>query len=188
MHSSLEHVAVVRSQGASVHSLADLGPRVDPEATARLDGYRAGRTEGFAAGHADGQALAERAVLDALEGLRSAAADLEARSADAAQDLASFAMHLAVELAEAIVGGDLSLLETGEDVILRALSLRRAGETVRIRVHPAHPLLAIGTTRPDVEVVADPDVAPDQAFAEIGEGLADLSIATAVTRVREVLA
>lgn len=188
MHSSLEHVAIVRPQGASVHTLADHGPQVDPEATARLEGYRAGRAEGFAAGHADGQRLAERAVLDALEGLRSAAAHLESRSAEAAGDLASMAMHLAVELAEAMVGGDLSLLESGEDVVLRALALRRVGETVRIRVGPEHPLLAIGSTRPDVEVVADPDVGPDQAVAEIGEGLADLSLSTAVARVREVLA
>ena len=188
MRSSLDHLAVVRPAGEA-HAVvaADLGPLVDTDAAARLDGYRAGRAEGFAVGREEGEALAERAIVTALDGLATAAAQLEARSADAAKDLASIAMHLAIELAEAIAGGDLTLLESGEDVVIRALGLRRAGETVRIRVHPDHPVLAIGTSRPDVELIADPDLAPAQALAEVGEGLADLSIESAVQRIRGVL-
>lgn len=188
MRSSLDHLAVVRP-AAEAHAVvpADLGPLVDSDAAARLDGYRAGRAEGFAVGREEGEALAERAMATALDGLVAAASQLETRAADAAKDLASLAMHLAIELAEAIAGGDLSLLESGEDVVIRALGLRRAGETVRVRVHPDHPVLTIGTTRPDVELIADPDLSPAQAMAEIGEGLADLSVEAAIQRVRGVL-
>ena len=191
MHSSpsptIGRKGAVVSATAAVVPLSEIGPQHDQHATERLDGYRVGRDEGFAAGHAEGLEAAQLATARLLEGLRDAVVQVE-NARDVAEDrIASLAVALAAELAEAIVGGDVGLLETGEDVINRAFGLRRPGETVRIRVHPDHPAHQL-PERTGLELVADAELGPTDALAEIGEGLADLSIDAAIERIRSVLA
>ncbi len=189
MHSSPSPVrmgAVVSAAAASL-PLSELGPTRDTDASERLDGFRAGREEGFAAGRAEGLEAARVAMSGLLDGLRAAVLQVENASEVAEDRIAALAVALAAELAETIVGGDLSLLETGEDLIVRALGLRRPGEQVRIRVHPGHPALTDLPERPGLELIPDPELGPTDALAEIGEGVADLSIDAALERVRSAL-
>lgn len=180
-------MGAVVSTPADVVPLSEIGPTHDHEATQRLDGFRVGREEGFAAGHAEGLANAQAAMVSLIDGLQAAVRKVEDASEVAEERVAALAIALAAELAEAIIGGDVSLRETGEDVIVRALGLRRSGEEVRIRLHPDHPAHDL-SERPGLELVADAELAPTEAFAEIGEGLADLSIDAALDRVRSALA
>ena len=183
-----ERMGAVLSAGATALPLIELGPNGDERAAQRLEGFRAGREEGFATGHAEGLDIAKRSIAAALEGLHTTVLQVENAGAVIEDRIASISVALAVELAEAIVGGDLSLLETGEDVVVRALALRRPGEQVRIRVHPDHRALENPPNRVDLELVADPELGPNDAFAELGEGLSNLSIDAAIARIREVLA
>jgi flagellar biosynthesis/type III secretory pathway protein FliH len=180
-------MGAVVSATAAVVPLSEIGPRRDQDATDRLDGYRIGRDEGFQAGYADGLERAQQSMAEMLDGLHAAVVQVEHEREVAEDRISALAIALAAELAEAIVGGDLSLLETGEDVLSRAFGLRRAGERVRIRLHPQHPAHDL-PERHGVELAADPELGPNEAFAEIGEGLADLSIDAAIERVRSALA
>lgn len=177
----------VVSASATVVPLSEIGPTHDHDATERLDGFRVGRDEGFAVGHAEGIEAAHIAMAGLLDGLRAAVLQVENASEVAEDRVAALAVALAAELAEAIVGGDLALQQTGEDLIVRAFGLRRPGEQVRIRLHPDHPAHQL-PERPGVELVADLELRPSDAFAEIGEGLADLSIESALERVKAALA
>ena len=179
-------MGAVVSAPASVIPLSELGPKTDQDASERLDGFRRGRDEGYAAGYAEGCEAAQTAMGHLLDGLRAAVLQIENASEVAEDRVAALAVALAAELAETIVGGDLSLLETGEDLIVRAFGLRRPGEQVRVRLHPDHPAHGL-PERPGLELVADPELGPSDALAEIGEGVADLSIDAALERVRSVL-
>ncbi len=183
-----DRIGAVLSADVTALSFTELGANGDERASQRLDGFRAGREEGFAVGHAEGLEIAKRSIAAAIDELHTAVLQVEDAGAVIEDRVASVSVALAVELAEAIVGGDLTLLETGEDVVVRALALRRSGENVRIRVHPGHPALENPPERIGLELVADPELGPTDAFAEIGEGLSNLSIDAAITRIREVLA
>ena len=178
--------AVVSASAAAI-PLSEIGPKHDLDATERLGGFRVGRDEGFQVGHAEGLEAAQQSMATLLGGLQAAVTQVQDAGEVAADRIAALAVALAAELAEAIVGGDLSLLETGEDLIIRAFGLRRPGEPVRIRLHPDHPAWQL-PERPGLELVADAELGPSDAFAEVGEGLADLSIDAALQRVRNVLA
>ena len=180
-------MGAVVSATATALPLTELGQASDPNASERLDGFRVGREEGFAAGHAEGLAAARASMVGLLDRLQATIQQFENASEVVEDRIAALSVALAAELAEAIVGGDLSLLETGEDVIVRALSLRRPNETVRIRLHPDHPALDDPPERVGLELVPDPELGRTDAFAEIGEGLSDLSVDTAIDRVRSAL-
>lgn len=183
-----DRMGAVLSADAEALPFSELGPNGDERASQRLEGFRAGREEGFAVGHAEGLEIAKRSIAAAIDGLHNAVLQIENAGTVIEDRVASVSVALATELAEAIVGGDLSLLETGEDVVIRALALRRSSENVRIRLHPDHPALENPPERVGLELVADPELGPTDAFAEIGEGLSNLSIDAAITRIREVLA
>lgn len=179
-------------RGAVVSALAETapltpsGPSHDHDAVDRLDGFRVGRDEGFQVGYEQGCDAAQQSVAGLLDGLRDAVRQAENAGEVAEERVAALAIALAVELAERIVGGDLSLRETGEDVIVRAFGLRRANEDVRIRLHPDHRAWEL-PQRPGLELIADAQLGINDARAEIGEGLADLSIDAALERVRGAL-
>lgn len=186
MPSSHSAVASIRSAEQVTTELAEaLNGRIDPAAQARLDGFRVGRAEGFERGLSQGRQQADENVRTVLTALTSALSEVEARRDVDETRLESLAIELAVELAEAIVGGDLSLVSTGHDVIARAFRLRRAGETIRLRLSVDDAQLLNDTAHPDVEILADPGLRPGQAFADIGDGVTDLSIDSAIARVRE---
>ncbi len=162
--------------------------RRDGVAEAKLEGYRDGREEGFRVGREEGRATAEAAVAGALEALGAAVSDFRRQDAFARAEVEQVAVELAMELTEAILGRQLAEIEPGSDVIARALSLRRGTEPVRVRMHPVDAEALRPEPHPDVRIIADPTIGRGCAAAEIGEGLADLSIPAAVERVRAVLA
>ncbi|MEM9200521.1 MAG: hypothetical protein AAGC53_02630 [Actinomycetota bacterium] len=178
---------IVDDTTAVAMPLVEADPPEDTDAIERLDGFRVGREEGYAAGYAEGLASAMASMTPFIDGLHDSVRRIEEASDVVEDRVAAMSVALAAELAEAIVGGDLSLLESGEDVIVRAFGLRRHGEAVRIRVHPDHPVLREPVERAGVELIADPEMTPTGALAEIGEGMADLSIDAALARVKEAL-
>lgn len=159
----------------------------DSPAGARLEGFRAGREEGFEVGRVEGWKTSAAAVAGALGALEAAADNCQRTEAAALESVEKLAVLLAVELAEVLIGRQLEEIEPGSDVIARALGLRRGVEPVRVRMHPDDAAVLDDVPHPDIEVVADATLARGQAAAEIGEGLADLSIAAAIDRVRAAL-
>ncbi len=188
MPSSPETMAKIRSGEEVGAAFTDaMGPRTDVTAESRLAGFRAGRDEGFEVGRQEGFRVAESNFDLAAGALQSAINDMGEHNRRNEARIESLAVELAVELAEAIVGGNIALLTSGDDVVARALRLRRIGEAVRIRLHPDDAALVDTVEHPGVEFVADPQLSPGMAHAELGEGFADLSTETAVARIREEL-
>ncbi|MEZ5245774.1 MAG: FliH/SctL family protein [Acidimicrobiales bacterium] len=189
MHSLRDHRASIRVEGAAAEPIPNLSiiGRRDAPAEARLEGFRAGREEGFAVGREEGRATSEAAVASALGALSALVADYQQRLDFARGEVEQLAVALAVELAEVLLGRQLAEIEPGSDVIARALALRCGAEPVRIRMHPADAALIGASDHPDVTIVPDPGLARGAAAAESGGGLADISIAAAIERVREVL-
>ena len=189
MPSLREARASILVQGGEAQPVANLAitGRRDGSAEARLEGFRAGREEGFAVGREEGQASADAAVASTIGALRDVLDEYGRRLDIARGEVEQLAVELAVELAELLIGHQSAQVEPGSDVIARALGLRRGAEPVRVRMHPTD-VAAIGSSgHPDVTIVPDPALARGTAMAEVGGGLADISIAAALDRVREVL-
>ena len=189
MPSSRDARASILVQGETAEPAANLAVtgRRDRAAEARLEGFRAGREEGYAVGREEGRATAEAAVASTLEALHDVLEEYRRRLDIARGEVEQLAVDLAVELAEVLIGHQLETLEPGSDVIARALGLRRGAEPVRVRMHPADASTIGPSGHPDVAIIPDPALARGAAMAELGGGLADISIAAAMERVREVL-
>lgn len=179
----------------------------DPAAQRALDRARAA---GFAAGYAAGaRRAADEAQLQA-ERARAALADQQAAltaenarlvtvlaaaaqalSARQAPVLAQVERHLhlaAVELAEAVLGVELSDAATSARAALaRALSGAHPDE-VTVRLHPRDAAVLAGSVPAGVTVVPDASLAPGDAVAEHAEGALDARIDAALARARAVLA
>jgi flagellar assembly protein FliH len=181
--------ASIRHDGDNVSSETSfaLTGRRDGVAEAKLEGYRDGREEGFRVGREEGRATAQAAVAGAIDALGVAVSDFQRRDSFARAEIERIAVDLALELAEVLLGRQLTAMEPGSDVIARALELRRGTEPVWVRMHPVDAAALSPEPHPDVRIIADPALGRGCAAAEIGEGLADLSIAAAVERVRAVL-
>jgi flagellar assembly protein FliH len=171
------------------------------------------RAAGFAAGYAAGARHAaegareqsaraaalmaeQQAALTAGNARLVAALTAAARALDARQApvLEQAEVHLhaaAVELAEAILGVELSDGPTSARAALtRALSAPHPAE-VTVRLHPRDvaELDGLGHDLPaGVHIVADPSLTPGDAVAEHCEGALDARIDAALVRARAVLA
>jgi len=189
MPSLRESRASIRSKGAGADPVANAaltGHRNTP-AEVRLEGFRAGRQEGFAVGQEEGRAAAEAVVSSTINALYDLLVDYQERLDFARGEVEQLAVVLAVELAEVILGRQLEEIEPGSDVIARALGLRRSTEAVRVRMNPSDAAVIEASSHPDVEIIPDPGLARGSAAAEVGGGLADISIGAAIERVRGVL-
>jgi flagellar assembly protein FliH len=171
------------------------------------------RAAGFAAGYAAGarhvaeEAREQAARADALlaeqqaaltagnaglaAALTAAARALAARQAPVLAQAEQRLHAAAVELAEAILGVELSDGPTSARAALtRALSVEHPAE-VSVRMHPRDvaALDDLGEQAPTgVHILADPSLAPGDAVAEHTEGALDARIDTALARARAVLA
>jgi flagellar assembly protein FliH len=128
-------------------------------------------------------------LLQALAAVQSAAHGLERRTAPVLEDVEELVLHLAFELAEAIVSARLRDDEQrGVDALRRVLAAAPDGEAVQVRLHPAD-LQALRTADvpPGVELVADPTQQPGDAVARCGAAEIDARISAAVERAREHL-
>jgi flagellar assembly protein FliH len=174
-------------------------------ANARAAGY----AEGWAQGQREARAAAaveqervraaqheyeqERAALvsHALGAVAAAANGLEARTVPVVAELAEQVLHAAVDLAEALLGRELSdSPERGLDALRRVMALAPETGTVTVRLHPDD-LAALGAVPAfpgrEIQLVADPGLAPGDAIAEQGTTSVDARLSEAVRRVREAL-
>ena len=192
------------------------GVPADSEAVAKVK--EEARTAGYAEGWAQGQreaALALAAAQDqaaaterayaaqraaatqqALGALLRAAAGLDERTVATVEQIEQLVSGYAAELAEAIVGRELTDPQTrGPDALRRAMALAPTTGPVTVSLHPDdHRLLTEATRdgeltvdgRP-VQLRPDPSLRPGDAVAESGPMTIDATIAGGVARAREAL-
>lgn len=178
----------------------------------------AARAEGYAVGWAQGQRAAAQAAQDgaraaealylaqaaegaaavtgAVQALVRAADALERRAVVPAAELADAVVAGAFELAQALLGRELTLAtDPGLDAIRRALDLLPAGRPVTARLHPDEASATIDSLAAlsadelgrNVLVVADRSVEPGGAVVECDASRVDAQLGAALARVREVL-
>lgn len=173
------------------------------------------RTRGYAEGFAEGRRIAlDRAQVEqteqalrmqemqaafveraqaALDAVRSARAALEQRVTDVADLDADRIEHLAVELASAIVGAELSdPARSAAHALRRALDEMPVGRWTRVSfsTRDARTLRADGeamATIGEVELVASDAVDDGGSVVEIADGAVDARIGAAFARVRAAL-
>lgn len=184
---------------ASLPHLSYLGPDEQRAEEVRARGYEDGRTAGMAQGLFEGRARGEAEarlacqgqILATLGSLESAA--MTARSDDAlvAASLADSLVHVALQLAEAIVGYEVSVSNSpGRDAIRRALAMAPDTGPLVARLHPADVAmldaaeLAEGR---DIQVLADMSVPRGGCLLRTSVGMIDALLSTAVDRVRDAL-
>lgn len=172
-------------------------------AAARAQGYAVGWAEGRreAARQADAAALLlaeQHAAADAqrdaehraaVQALGQAAADVRAMLGELAAAVEEQATGLAWALTEVIVGLEVESLPAA-DVVRRVLQVLPAAPVGTVRLHPGAARSAdVAELRElGLEVVADPSLGPADALVDTDGAVTDLRIATALERVREVLA
>lgn len=182
--------------------------------TARIAAQAAGYAAGWAQGHAGAtahareQAAAREAVraeqdreqrhrvARALAALHAAADALERRAVVPAADIADELLAGALDLVEVIVGHELAVTTTpGLDAVRRALDLAPGGARVVVALHPQDRAAVAalveagdGDFGREVQLLADPSLAPGDALAECDATRIDARLPAALARVRAVLA
>jgi flagellar assembly protein FliH len=203
---SLSLVAPLQDDEAAV------APYVDPDVS---EGYAAGYEEGYAEGHAEGKAVgyaegyqrgneeaAERALefmrerearlTAALDALAAAARACNERQSAAIDDIEHTIVSAIFDLAETVVGRELSHTRTpGRDALARALSMAKSHGPATARLHPddIETLGDLADIAPGrvIEVVADPEVEPGGCILEAGAQRVDAQIGTAIARAKQAL-
>jgi flagellar assembly protein FliH len=137
-------------------------------------------------------AQANRAeVAQAIGALTRGVHSLERQAVPAAEQIESLIVSSAFDIAEALVGAILRDDTTrGIHAVSRALALAPDGEPVVVSVSPAdHAVVTALATDFGrlVEVVADPSLAPGDAFATCGATSIDARISTGLARVHQLL-
>ncbi|WP_158252382.1 FliH/SctL family protein [Cryobacterium sp. Y29] len=181
--------------------------RTKSDETARAQGHAAGYAEGLRAASVDmtrlrldleaerGQAeVVARAKMDRGVRVLSAAADaLNRRSLPVLVDAEQALITCALQLAEAIIGAELSRTEpSARRALDRAMPASAVGESNAshcIRMNPDD--LAILTDRTaavtGVTFIADPAIKRGDAIAEVNDGILDARIETALARATAIL-
>jgi flagellar assembly protein FliH len=131
----------------------------------------------------------------ATHAVLTAAAALELRNGPAVVALEDAVVDAAIELAQALLGRELSTVDApGRDALARVLALVPAGSVVRVRMCPmdhAALVAADGDERVldgrTVTLVADPALEPGDAVADHELATVDARLSTAVARLRREL-
>jgi flagellar assembly protein FliH len=172
-------------------------------AAARAAGYAAGWAEGRRAAAAE--ALADKARLDAEDArlrlatrgradaaITAAVEDWTRRTTPVLDDLADLVVDAALDLAEAIIGRELSASarpETARLALRRALTPLAPGTPVVVRMNPVDlQSVDTGTAHEGhlVQLVADPSLSSGDAVAEQEGATVDARISSALARARAV--
>jgi flagellar assembly protein FliH len=175
----------------------------DVRAAARASGYAAGWAEGRRAAAAE--ALAEKVRLDAEDArlrlatrgradvaITAAVEDWTRRTTPVLDDLADLVVDAALDLAEAIIGRELSASarpETARLALRRALTPLAPGTPVVVRMNPVDlQSVDTGTAHEGhlVQLVADPSLSSGDAVAEQEGATVDARISSALARARAV--
>jgi flagellar assembly protein FliH len=180
----------------------------DVAATSQASGYAAGWAQGVAAAAEEerrviaelrARAAAEREALQAqvaqaLASLEAAADDLRARTAPQLDAVADAVAIAVVDLAEVVIGREIEDDGMrGFTALRRALDAAPSHADITVRLNPedlavveqmrsADGLLVLAENQ--VTIVADPRLAPGDAFAEFPGGLVDARTDTALARIR----
>ena len=155
------------------------------------DGFAAGQAAGMEEGRAQAAALLER-LASAITAAETAAQGLALRQADTVAAVEQQTVTMAVEIAEAVLGRELSSVDApARDALVRALQLAPKRVDVIARVHPEDEA-SIGDAAalsPDrmVTVVADAAIERGGCVIDAGPCRIDAQVRPALQRVREVL-
>lgn len=170
------------------------------------------RTRGHAAGYAAGAAQArreaavaaaaaeERSVLaaeqaearvrSALNALNTAVSTLNTRTVPVLETMEAQVASAAVEIAEALLGRELSTAEdSGLSALQRALNPDVPGKVHTIRMNPADLAAIPENTRAEVNasLVGDPSLASGDAVAEYPNGFLDARLSSALIRLKSAI-
>lgn len=181
----LTHLSAADAEAAAEAIRAEAG-RVGYE-----DGFAAGQAAGMAAGSAQTAAAVAR-LESALNAAETAAVALAQREAAGVAEVEQHIATMALAIAEAILGRELSAVDApARSALVRALQLAPKRVDVVARVHPedADSIGDISTLAADraVTVIADPAVERGGCVVAAGPCSIDAQIGPALQRVREVL-
>ncbi len=157
-------------------------------AAANLEAVR--RAEITAARAAEAEQVARENMERAVEALRFAAYSFDARMAPAVESVHSSLLAAAIDIAEAIIGVELSDADlSARAAVTRALADTDPTTVRRVRLNPADAARLDADQRAalGVEIVADTFLAQGDAMTEFEEGVLDARLGTAVARVRAAL-
>ncbi|HEY7948622.1 MAG TPA: FliH/SctL family protein [Acidimicrobiales bacterium] len=167
-------------------------PVADPFAAARAAGFE----EGFQAGLADAAAGDEAArtaqVCRLSDALITTAVAARSHRADAVSLAEHEAVELAFELAETLLGRELSLSPSlSIEAVKRAVALVPKGEDLVVRLHPGDVItpdeLQAIVADASVRVVIDPEVEPGGCVVEAGPCRIDAQVGPAMERARALI-
>ncbi|MCU1412616.1 MAG: hypothetical protein JWR04_3323 [Rhodoglobus sp.] len=162
-------------------------------------GYAAGRKEAEAevavlrraleAEAAEATEAARERVGTALEALARAASDFRARQAPALLSVDASIAAAAIELAEAIVGHELSTADGSARAALDRASVEAvpAGSVVRLNPQDVAVIVAEGGAHPGLELVADYSLDRGDAVVDLAHGTLDARVSASLQRARAAL-
>lgn len=176
----------------------------DVQARARVHGHAAGYAAGLKKAHAElavrraeleaeAQAAAAdgRARLDAAVAvLQQAARALDARLAPAVAEATASLADAAVDIAQAVIGRELSAgADSAENALRRALDHPDTAAVVAVRMNPADLQALPDGIRAAAGVTLQPDASldPGDAVAQLPDGYLDARIGAALDRARAAL-
>lgn len=201
-------VAVGGAKSSGTFQLAGANNAKPDDKASQAFGYAKGFSSGWAAGQkrASREADAERSIIqedarlaeesrteayvDAMDEIGVMADAIASRDALVVEDMKASLMEAAVELAEALLGAELTDAPTRAKAALkRALSMNDPKEIVKVNMNPqdVETLTSLGVECP-VELVPDPELDLGDAVAYMPEGLLDARLTSAIQRARKALA
>lgn len=182
-------------------------PGKNDDKSTQAFGYAKGFSSGWAAGQkrATREAEQERHILnedarlaeearteayvDAMDEIQAIADAVSSRDALVIEDMKAALMEAALELAEALLGAELSDEPTrAKSALKRALSMNDPKDIVKVNMNPQDvaTLTNLGVDCP-VQLVPDAELDPGDAVAYMPEGLLDARLTSALRRAREAL-
>lgn len=186
-------------------------PRIGAGAADGAPGLAAERARGYSDGYAEGLRRAaatldatdadrskrasdaavrdEARVAQAVAALGAAVAALNRRFAPVVEDCDAVLVAASLELAEAVVGREVTGgRAAAQDALNRALSAIPNEQTARVRLNPADAAQLESHALPaHVTIVADPAIASGDVIVGLEEGWLDARIASALERAREIV-
>mgnify|MGYP001807721832 CR=1 FL=1 len=155
------------------------------QAEAELAGLRE-RIESEAA---EASEAARARIGSALEALARAASDFRSRQAPVLQSVDASIASAAIELAEAIVGHELSTAGGSARAALDRASVEAvpAGSIVRLNPQDIAVIVAEGGAQPGLELVADYSLERGDAVVDLQHGSLDARVSASLQRARAAL-
>lgn len=173
--------------------LSPVGPWVgEIRDQAQEEGFAQGRAEGHELGFREGYEHAELRQNELAAAIDSLLNQLEQRSSELSDRMATEAVDLALQIAEAVLGRELAVAsDPGADAIARCLEIAPSTGDLVARLHPDDATRlgeVLGLADRQLTVVADPSLQPGDAVVTINDSTIDARLAEALRRVGEVLA